>query len=180
MSGASFMLLPSRPLGPNKGESHMGLFDKKNSSNTQIAKVKQVLDAALPGMEWVEDGPGNWGNRMGSTMVRVVVDTETLPEFPMVGVVAFVLLEARNDDALFRYLLTDVTYPMNQWEVEPGDKKGTANVYLVRRLIIADLDPSELEFAIRSTALIADELDDELQKRFGGQRCLEMFGWEEE
>jgi hypothetical protein len=157
----------------------MGLFDKKNSSNTHIAKVKQVLEAAIPGMEWLEDGPGNWGNRNGSIMVRVVVDTDTLPEHPMVAVVAFVLLEARNDDALFRHLLTGVTFPMNQWEVEPGDKKGAVNVYLVRRLLIADLDPTELEFAVMSTALIADDLDEDLQKRFGGQRCLEIFGWEE-
>jgi hypothetical protein len=157
----------------------MGLFDKKNSSNTHITKAKQVLEAAIPGMEWLEDGPGNWGNRNGSIMVRVVVDTDTLPEHPMVAVVAFVLLEARNDDALFRYLLTDVTFPMNQWEVEPGDKKGAVNVYLVRRLLIADLDPTELEFAVMSTALIADDLDEDLQKRFGGQRCLEIFGWEE-
>jgi hypothetical protein len=157
----------------------MGLFDKKNSSNTHITKVKQVLDAATPGMDWLEDGPGNWGNRNGSIMVRVVVDTETIPEHPMAAVVAFVLLEARNDDALFRYLLTDVTFPMNQWEVEPGDKKGAVNVYLVRRLLIADLDPAELEFAIMSTAIIADDLDEDLQKRFGGQRCLEIFGWEE-
>jgi hypothetical protein len=157
----------------------MGLFDKKNSSNTHIAKVKQVLDAAIPGMDWMEDGPGNWGNRNESVMVRVVVDTDTLPENPMVNVAAFVLLDARDTDALYRYLLRDVNYPMNQWEVEPGEKKGTVNIFLVRRLLIADLDPAELQFAIMSTALIADDLDEDLQKRFGGQRCLDYFGWEE-
>ena len=42
-----------------------------------------------------------------------------------------------------------------------------------------DLDASELNFAIMSTAMIADGIDEEIQKEFGGKRCIEYFGWEE-
>jgi hypothetical protein len=30
-----------------------------------------------------------------------------------------------------------------------------------------------------STAVIADDIDEEIQKMFGGKRCLEFFGWQE-
>ena len=76
----------------------MGLFDKKNSSSTHITKVKQVLDAALPGMEWFEDGPGNWGNRNESVMIRVMVDTESSADQASVAVVAFTLMSILSVD----------------------------------------------------------------------------------
>ena len=157
----------------------MGLFDKKNSTNAHITKVKQVLDAAIPGMEWSEEGPGNWGNRNHSVMIRVVVDTETDADSPRVTVVAFTLIDARDDDALYRHLMREEVYAFSKWEVEASDNKGKVNVYLVNRMLIADLDPSELENAIMSTAIIADNVDEDLQKRFGGQRCVEFFEWEE-
>ena len=157
----------------------MGLFDKKNSVNTHITKVKQVLEAAIPGMEWDEDGPGNWGNRHESVMIRVIVDTETDADQPRVTVVAFTLINARDEDALYRHLMREESYQMNKWEVENAEEKGKVNVYLVSRLLIADLEPAALAFAILSTAVIADDLDEDLQKRFGGERCIDFFGWEE-
>ena len=157
----------------------MGLFDKKNSTNTHITKVKQILDAALPDINWIEDGPGNWGTRNESVMVRVMVDTETDSESPKVAVVAFTLINARDEDALDRHLMREEVYPMNRWEVEASDEKGKVNVYLVNRMLIADLDASELGYAVMSTAIIADNVDEELQKRFGGQRCIEWFEWDE-
>ena len=157
----------------------MGLFDKKNSSNTHITKVKQVLDAALPDINWIEDGPGNWGTRNESVMVRVMVDTDSDSESPKVAVVAFTLINARDEDALYRHLMREEVYPMNRWEVEASDEKGKVNVYLVNRMLIADLDASELGYAVMSTAIIADNVDEDLQKRFGGQRCIEFFEWDE-
>ena len=157
----------------------MGLFDKKNSTNTHITKVKQILDAALPDINWIEDGPGNWGTRNESVMVRVMVDTESDSESPKVAVVAFTLINARDEDALYRHLMREEVYPMNRWEVEASDEKGKVNVYLVNRMLIADLDASELGYAVMSTAIIADNVGEELQKRFGGQRCIEWFEWDE-
>jgi hypothetical protein len=157
----------------------MGLFDKKNTNNAHITKVKQVLDTAMPGLEWFEDGAGNWGNRNESVMIRVIVDTESDPDSPRVTVVAFTLINARDDDALYRHLMREEVYPMNRWEVEASDEKGKVNVYLVNRMLIADLDASELGYAVMSTAIIADNVDEDLQKRFGGQRCIEWFEWDE-
>jgi hypothetical protein len=157
----------------------MGLFDKKNSTNTHITKVKQILDAALPDINWIEDGPGNWGTRNESVMVRVMVDTETDADYPKVAIVAFTLINARDEDALYRHLMREEVYPMNRWEVEASDEKGKVNVYLVNRMLIADLDASELGYAVMSTAIIADNVGEELQKRFGGQRCIEWFEWDE-
>ena len=47
------------------------------------------------------------------------------------------------------------------------------------RLLIEDLDASELEAAIMLTANTADGVDEDLQKLFGGKRCLDLFEWEE-
>ena len=112
-------------------------------------------------------------------MVRVMVDTDSDSESPKVAVVAFTLINARDEDALYRHLMREEVYPMNRWEVEASDEKGKVNVYLVNRMLIADLDASELGYAVMSTAIIADNVDEELQKRFGGQRCIEWFEWDE-
>lgn len=157
----------------------MGLFDKKNSSNALNTKVKNLLAEALPDVDFVEEGPGNWGARNESVLVKVVVDTESYPDQPYVDVIAFVLLDVKDDLKIYKYLMTEKSFIFNKWEVEPGQENGTINIYLTARVIIEDLDASELSFAIMSTAVIADGLDEEIQQAFGGKRCLEYFGWDE-
>lgn len=157
----------------------MGLFDKKNGSNAINTKVANLLREALPDVEFVDEGPGNWGARNESVLVRVVVNTEDFPDKPFVDVIAFVLLGVKDDINIYKYLMTEKSYIFNKWEVEPGEDKGTINLFLTARVLIDDLDASELEFAIMSTAMIADGLDEEIQSKFGGKRCLDYFGWEE-
>jgi len=157
----------------------MGLFDKKNGSNALNTKVENLLREALPDVEFVNEGPGSWGTRNESVLVRVLVNTEDFPDKPFVDVVAFVLLNVKDDLKLYKYLMTDKSYIFNKWEVEAGEENGTVNLYLTARVLIDDMDASELAFAIMSTAVIADDIDEEIQKVFGGKRCLEHFGWEE-
>lgn len=157
----------------------MGLFDKKNGSNAVNTKIENMLREALPDVDFISDGPGNWGARNESVLVRVVVDTESVPDHPYVDVIAFVLLDVKDDLKIYKYLMTEKSFVFNKWETEPGQKNGTINVYLTARVLIDDLDPSELAFAILSTALIADGVDEEIQKIYGGTRCIEFFGWEE-
>jgi hypothetical protein len=157
----------------------MGLFDKKNSSNALNTKVENLLREALPDVDFVDEGPGRWGARNESVLVRVMVNTEDFPEKPFVDVMAAVLLDVKDDLKLYKYLMTEKSYIFNKWEVEPGDTDGTVNLLLTSRVLIDDLDASELNFAIMSTAVIAVGIDEEVQKLFGGQRCVEYFGWEE-
>jgi hypothetical protein len=157
----------------------MGLFDKKNGSNALNTKVENLLREALPDVEFVNEGPGSWGARNESVLVRVLVNTEDFPDKPFVDVVAFVLLDVKEDLKLYKYLMTDKSYIFNKWEVEAGEENGTVNLYLTARVLIDDMDASELAFAIMSTAIIADDIDEEIQKVFGGKRCLEHFGWQE-
>ena len=157
----------------------MGLFDKKNGSNAINTKVENLLREAMPDVEFVNEGPGSWGTRNESVLVRVLVNTEDFPDKPFVDVVAFVLLDVKDDLKLYKYLMTDKSYIFNKWEVEAGQENGTVNLYLTARVLIDDMDASELAFAIMSTAVIADDIDEEIQKVFGGKRCLEHFGWEE-
>jgi hypothetical protein len=166
-------------MGLRQGEGLMGLFDKKNSSNALHTKVASLLREALPDVDFVDEGPGAWGARNESVLVKVVVNTEDFPEKPFVDVIAFVLINVKDDIKLYKYLMTEKSYIFNKWEVEPGEDNGTVNVYLTARVLIDDLDASELNFAIMSTAVIADGIDEEIQKEFGGKRCLEYFGWEE-
>ena len=156
----------------------MGLFDKKNGSNALNTKVANLLREALPDVDFVEEGPGDWGARNESVLIRVVVNTEDFPDRPFVDVLAFVLLGVKDDLNLYKYLMTEKSYIFNKWEVEAGEENGTINLYLTARVLIDDLDASELGFAIMSTAVIADDIDEEIQKKFGGKRCLDFFGWE--
>ena len=39
----------------------------------------------------------------------------------------------------------------------------------------ATLDPEELHATLRDVALIADEYDDKLMKRYGGQRMIDLL-----
>ncbi len=157
----------------------MGLFDKQNSSSALNTKVANLLRQALPDVSFVEEGPGDWGARNESVLVRVVVDSDSVPEQPFVNVAAFVLLNVKDDLKIYKYLMTEKSFIFNKWEVEEGEKSGTINLFLTARLLIEDLDASELGFAVMSTAVIADNVDEEIQKKFGGTRCLEFFGWEE-
>ena len=157
----------------------MGLFDKKNASSALNTKVENLLREALPDVSFVDEGPGNWGARNESVLIRVVVNTEDFPEKPYVDVIAFVLLGVKDDLKIYKYLLTEKSYIFNKWEIEPGEENGTINLFLTARVLIDDLDASELGFAIMSTAVIADDIDEEMQKLFGGKRCLDYFGWQE-
>jgi hypothetical protein len=166
-------------MGQKQGEHQMGLFDKHNNSSALNTKVGNLLRQALPDVSFVEEGPGSWGARNESVLIRVLVNTEDVPEQPFVNVVAFVLLNVKDDIKIYKYLMTEKSFIFNKWEVEEGEDKGSINLFLTARLLIDDLDASELGFAIMSTAVIADEVDEEIQKKFGGKRCLEVFGWEE-
>lgn len=152
----------------------MGLFDKKNPASAEIAKVAALLKE-VPDVEWVEDAPGNWGTRNNSVLVKVLVDVSN-PDIPLVNVVAFTLMNFKEDLAIYKYLFTEVIPFIARWEIEE-DEDGTLSLFLVHKLIIEDLDASELTAAVYSVALTADELDEDLQKRFGGKRCQDMFGW---
>ena len=152
----------------------MGLFDKKNPASAEIAKVAALLKE-VPDVEWVEDAPGNWGTRNNSVLVKVLVDVSN-PDIPLVNVVAFTLMNFKEDLAIYKYLFTEVIPFIARWEIEE-DEDGTLSLFLVHKLLIEDLDASELTAAVYSVALTADELDEDLQKRFGGKRCQDVFGW---
>jgi hypothetical protein len=157
----------------------MGLFDKKNSSSAINTKVENLLREALPDVSFVDEGPGSWGARNESVLIKVVVNTEDFPDKPFVDVIGFVLLNVKDDLKIYKYLMTDKSFIFNKWEIEPGEDNGTIHLYLTARVLIDDLDASELAFAIMTTAVIADDIDEEIQKMFGGKRCLEYFGWQE-
>lgn len=157
----------------------MGLFDKKNGSSALNTKVANLLKEALPDVNFVDESPGNWGARNESVLLRVMVNTEDFPDKPFVNIIAFVLLGVKDDLNIYKYLLTEKSYIFNKWEIEQGEESGTINLFLTARVLIDDLDASELGFAIMSTAVIADDIDEEIQKKFGGKRCIDHFGWEE-
>jgi hypothetical protein len=156
----------------------MGLFDKKSGSNALNTKVANLLREALPDVNFVEEGPGNWGSRNESVFVRVFVNSIDYPDKPFVDVSAFVLLGVKDDINIYKYLMTETSYLFNKWEIENGEESGTINIFLTARVLIEDLNASELGFAVLSTAIIADEIDEELQRKFGGKRCLDYFGWQ--
>ena len=53
--------------------------------------------------------------------------------------------------------------------------KNTGVLFLKHSLLAQTLDKEEIEVGVGTMAVIADNLDDELQKEFGGQKAIDWF-----
>ena len=151
----------------------MGLFKKddgiKSSSSGDISKVKKLLDTAYDIDDWVELEPGHWLNKRGSCVLSVKVEPSGEDGPAYVRILAHVLLDVDDTDKLYRYLLREEPREFYSWVVTPSDISGKVDLALMRAIYLDDLDAEELGWTTMSAVKIGDSIDDDLQKRFGGQ-----------
>ena len=151
----------------------MGLFKKdngiKSSISADISKVKQLLDTAYDIDDWVELEPGHWLNKRGSCVLSVKVEPRGEDEPAYVCVLAHVLSDVADTDKLYRHLLREEPREFYSWVVTPSDVSGKVDVALMRAMYLDDLDAEELGWTTMSAVKIGDSIDNDLQKRFGGQ-----------
>jgi len=159
----------------------MGLFDKKGSGNDSLNKLGSLLKQAFPDTEFMKDEGGSFHWREDSIALSIFINNNFGDGTNVVSVVALTLFGARDQDSLYRHLMTqtsDVSI-FARWETEPGEQPGTVDIMLTQNLMLDTLDVSELAVAVSGVAESANTNDEPLQKLFGGQRCADKFQWQE-
>lgn len=158
----------------------MGLFDKKNTNSASGAKLGAMLKEAFPGVEFFQEGDGHFAIREDSVAVSIFINKDFGDGTNVVSVVGLTLFGARDVDGLYRHLMVNTeTGIQAHWEVEPAEATGTVNVMVVQNLLLETLDVLELQVAVGGVVDSANNNDENLQKLFGGRRCVEEYGWSE-
>lgn len=116
------------------------------------------------------DKDGDFTFRHGSARVFIRV-SEGFTDHTVVSVEAPTNLRVPASPELFHYLATENHYTFGAFRAFDGDN---GVLVLFRQSILGDtLDPDELKTTIGAVASTADDVDDEIQNRFGGDRFHE-------
>lgn len=86
---------------------------------------------------------------------------------------ALVLVDVPITNELCRYVATE-GFVLGNLAVVEGENGGNGRLLFRYRIVANDIDDSELQAAVRAVATVADDLDDKLQKRFGGKRLADV------
>lgn len=132
-------------------------------------KVREYLSGSFDGVEFDEAGTASF--RYGSA--HVFVKVKVFDEDSAVVMITSPILRGLDDDPeLFRYIATradDGAFGhLHATEHDDG-----ITVHFAHTLLGDYLDDMELRMAAVAVAYTSDQLDDELQKRFGGTRFHE-------
>jgi hypothetical protein len=131
-------------------------------------RVRQMLARMFDGIEVDRDGDFTFRN--GSARVFVSVE-EAFREHTVVNVRAITNMQVPPSPDLFRYIATNNQYTFGALRAVETDDGVMVSF---RHTILGDtLDPEELMTAFATVAVTADDVDDEIQQRFGGARFHE-------
>jgi hypothetical protein len=127
------------------------------------ARVREYLSQVVSDY-WVSD-EGDYAFDMGSA--RIFVRTVSWGDRTLVRIFSPILRDAPASDALFRFVATSADeFVFGHLSVDI--ERDQAYVILAHTLLGDYLDAEELHTAVAGLAATADELDNFLQKRFGG------------
>jgi hypothetical protein len=90
----------------------------------------------------------------------------------ILNVFAPVLLGVPITNELAHYVATE-DHDIGNLRLTPDSDGRTGNLFFQYRLVANDVDPSELRQAVARVVLTANDLDDKLQRRFGGNRMVD-------
>ena len=82
-----------------------------------------------------------------------------------------ILRDVPITNELCRYVATE-GFVLGNLILQESEDGRTGELQFQYRIVANDIDESEVGHAVRAVALTADELDDKLQKRFGGSLTL--------
>lgn len=140
-----------------------------------VAAVKDKVQAYLTSQGPVQiDSEGRYGVEMGSARVYVEVEEHPNGEVVVVKVVAPFLFDVPITPDLYEYFALHADdWFFGSLGVWPNDE-GTTALLVLRHTLLGDfLDKDELLYAVYGVGGVADDLDDELQQKFGGTRAIE-------
>lgn len=134
-------------------------------------KVQRILSDFLNDVRIAEDGA--YLVPYESTMV-VVRPMELNEENTAVVVFGLVARDVPLSPALYEWVArTTDNFTFGHIGIEVDDLARTAVVVFTHTLLGDCLDPEELRTVVCAVATTADDLDDEVQDRFGGQRWVD-------
>lgn len=137
-------------------------------------KVFQWLDSMFNSVQWTDSGtilvPG-----FGSTALFVSVQDVFNNQYVQVRVDAPILLDVPITSELLQYIgVKSSDYVFGSLALLTDSDAAQTAVLCFRQSLLGDaLDQVELQVATQVVALTADDLDDNLKRRFGGRRFHE-------
>lgn len=139
-----------------------------DATNEAVVTTRQLVNEYLAGaFDEVEVADGVWTIRYGSAKVDITVDVFD-EDSSVVRVVSPAVTGCAPSPELYKFIATDAPkHAFGHLEaIEQGD---TITITFGHSLLGDFLDDAELRTAVIAVAFTADELDDELAARFGGQ-----------
>jgi hypothetical protein len=93
----------------------------------------------------------------------------------LVRIRAVLVADVPRSPALFQYVATDARRNLGSINVVLDDE-GTCDLFFMYTLAGDDITSGELKHAAFIVATVANQLDDEVQQKFGGKRWTEIKG----
>ena len=152
----------------------MGLFDKKKS-NANLEKLSNLITEAFPDLEMLKEDDETWVFIEGSAVNRIVYDGEAYEQHPLVRIISLVLADVKDDINIYKHLMTECIPHFGRWEAIKNEETGTISLFLTQAYILNGLGVGELQLAIATAAISADQFDDELKSKFGGKTGEDIY-----
>jgi hypothetical protein len=156
----------------------VGLFDKKPTTSPEITQVAELIKRATPDIEWVDGEGGEWAIREGSTLIRIVTESEVLSEGPSVNIIGHVAWGVPESIAMYKTLLNELTPFLARWESFPSEGTGV-DLLISRRHLLADLTDEGFKMALADVAGASDAFDERIVEQFGGKTSVAQLGWDD-
>ncbi len=106
--------------------------------------------------------------------VKEFVNEHQLPT-TLVRIRAVLVADVPRSPALFQYVATDARRNLGSINIVLDDE-GTCDLFFMYTLAGDDITSGELKHAAFIVATVANQLDDEVQQKFGGKRWTEIKG----
>lgn len=133
-------------------------------------RVQRMLARLLGGVQVGADGEFSFPFETTRVFVRV---DPWQDQWTVVSVYAITNLGVPPSPELYKFLATE-----DRWwfgHVSAAEEEDGTLLVTFRHTLLGDfLDPEELRIAVGTVAVTADEIDDEIRNRFGGQRVADL------
>lgn len=133
-------------------------------------RVQRMLTEVFGPVKLLQSG----GMLITYESAAVIVEVHEFLEHTVVKAFAPMLREVPLTDELCRWVAVD---GQNRWfaraRLYVDDDARTCSVAIEADVLGDTIDPDELKVAVTSVLVAANELDDELQQRFGGLRWVD-------
>lgn len=142
-------------------------FENQSHEET-FEKVREYVDELID-EPYLDDDTGHFYGRFGSTVLEISVDPYG-PEEIVVKVMAYCVQGVRVDESLLEGLLQlNHTLQMGSFSLVEND------VFFSQSLFGRSLEPRNFLNAIAAVATVADDYDDRIVARYGGETALERI-----